>query len=397
MDKSVIGLLVGTFFMMTTWSCNTAELDTDEEEIEDVVEQSAISSVFGGRIDMNNLHNYSNQQIPAYIEKDNTAGNQITNEGATLGRVLFYDQSLSSDNSISCASCHKQEFGFGDDAIASVGVNGTTGRHSMRLINARFADEDQFFWDERAGSLEIQTTQPIQDHVEMGFSGNDGDENIDDLIVKLQAIPYYQELFTHAFGDENITENRMQNALAQFIRSIQSFDSRYDNGLADANNNTGANFSNYSVEENAGKRLFMGGTDFNNNGVRIGGGLGCNSCHRSPEFDIDPRSNNNGVVSAIGGGSDFNVTRSPSLRDLFNASGNSNGLFMHTGDMDIEGVLDHYNNITASQNTDRRLSRGGGQNLAMTIEEKEAVIAFLKTLSGSDVYSNEMWSDPFSE
>lgn len=381
--------------MITFWSCNTTESVSDEEEMNEIVDQSAISNAFGGRIDMNNLPDYENQSIPSYISKDNTDGNQISNEGATLGRVLFYDKQLSSDNTISCASCHQQEFGFSDNLQASAGVNGVTGRHSMRLINARFADEDRFFWDERANTLEFQTTQPIQDHVEMGFSGDSGDEDIDDLIGKLQEIPYYQELFTYAFGDQQVTESRMQSALAQFIRSIQSFDSRYDNGLASANNNVGANFSNFSAQENEGKRLYMGRAEFNNNGVRIGGGLGCNSCHRSPEFDIDPDSGNNGVVSSIGGGTDTNVTRSPSLRDLFNPSGSSNGLFMHTGDMDIEAVIDHYNNISASQNTDRRLSRGGGQNLAMTTTEKEAVIAFLKTLTGSDVYTNEMWSNPF--
>ena len=395
MSKLKVGLITATLFTFTFWSCNTTESASVEEEMNESVEQSAITETFGGRIDMSKLPDYENQSIPSYITKDNTAGNQITNEGATLGRVLFYDKQLSSNNTVSCASCHQQEFGFGDNIQASIGVNGVTGRHSMRLINARFADEDRFFWDERANTLEFQTTQPIQDHVEMGYSGDSGDEDIDDLISKLQSIPYYQELFTYAFGDQQVTESRMQSALAQFIRSIQSFDSRYDNGLADANNNTGANFSNLSNQENEGKRLFMTRTEFNNNGVRISGGLGCNGCHRSPEFDIDPDSGNNGVVSAIDGGTDVNVTRSPSLRDLFSPEGISNGLFMHTGDMDIEAVLEHYNNITASQNTDRRITRGGGQNLMMTDEEKESVIAFLKTLTGNDVYSNEMWSNPF--
>jgi len=94
---------------------------------------------------------------------------------ATLGRVLFYDKQLSANGAIACASCHKQEFAFSDTAQQSVGLNGgLTGRHSMRLVNSRFADEVRFFWDERASSLEDQTTQPIQDHVEMGFSGENG-------------------------------------------------------------------------------------------------------------------------------------------------------------------------------------------------------------------------------
>ncbi|MFX7858343.1 cytochrome-c peroxidase, partial [Acinetobacter baumannii] len=83
----------------------------------------------------------------------------------------------------------------GDNAVASTGVNGTTGRHSMRLVNARFGNEMKFFWDERAANLEAQTTFPIQDHNEMGFSGTNGDGTLQDLIAKLQNIKYYQEMF----------------------------------------------------------------------------------------------------------------------------------------------------------------------------------------------------------
>jgi len=92
-----------------------------------------------------------------------------------LGRVLFYDKNLSVNNTISCASCHKQEFAVGDTAVSSLGVdNGRTERHSMRLINTRYANEAKFFWNERAASLEAQVTMPIVDHLEMGFSGQTG-------------------------------------------------------------------------------------------------------------------------------------------------------------------------------------------------------------------------------
>ena len=131
-------------------------------------------------LDLGNLFNYENQAVPSYITEDNTAGNVITDEGATLGRVLFYDKNLSSNRTIACASCHIQEFAFSDTAVASQGVNGTTGRHSMRLVNSRFSEEERFFWDERASSLEVQTTMPIQDHAEMGFSGTNGDPDLND-------------------------------------------------------------------------------------------------------------------------------------------------------------------------------------------------------------------------
>ena len=191
---------------------------------------AAIKVAFGTNIDPANLTNYANQPRPAYIGgKDNTAGNSITNPKATLGRVLFYDKNLSFDNSISCASCHKQQFAFSDTAIASKGVaGGLTARHSMRLVNSRYAVERKFFWDERAATLEQQTTQPIQDHAEMGFSGTAGRPGLAALLTKLQAIGYYNELFKFVYGDITVTEARMQECMAQFVRSIQSFDSKYE-------------------------------------------------------------------------------------------------------------------------------------------------------------------------
>jgi cytochrome c peroxidase len=99
---------------------------------------------------------------------------------------------------------------FGDVAIASDGINGSTTRHAMRLINSRFARENKFFWDERANTLELQTTQPIQNHIEMGFSGTLGDADLNTLITKLQKIGYYQELFKYTYGSETVSENKIQ-------------------------------------------------------------------------------------------------------------------------------------------------------------------------------------------
>ena len=156
--------------------------------------------LISGTIDLDDLFNYETQNIPSYITKDNTPEtNQINNEITTLGRVLFYDKNLSENNTIACASCHQQAFAFSDPLTSSVGLNGgNTGRHSMRLVNSRFSNEEKFFWDERATSLENQVTQPIQDHIEMGFSGTNGDPDFNELIAKLSAIDYYQTLFDFA-------------------------------------------------------------------------------------------------------------------------------------------------------------------------------------------------------
>ena len=347
------------------------------------------------------LDNYAAQGKPAYVNKDNTAANSITDKTATLGRVLFYDKNLSFNNTVSCASCHKQEFAFGDTATASLGVeNGRTIRHSMRLINARYAQEAKFFWDERAANLEAQVTIPIQDHLEMGFSGQIGRGNMSSLLTKLNGLGYYKELFTMAFGDGNITEARMQTALAQFIRSIQSFDSKYDVGRAQAPND-GAPFPNFTAQENAGKNLFLAPPVFNAASERIGGGFGCQGCHRAPEFDIDPNSRNNGFIGVIGSAqTDLNNTRSPSLRDILNAAGVANSPFMHTAvPMNIRQVLAHYNSIAnpaRNTNLDPRLRPNNiGQNLQMTPDEINAMVAFLRTLTGKDVYTNKKWGNPF--
>lgn len=363
---------------------------------------TAIKATFGTNIDPNNLENYANQGRPAYIIKENTGGNPITNAKATLGRVLFYDKNLSIDNSISCASCHKQEFAFSDTAIASKGVaGGTTARHSMRLVNARFAVEVKFFWDERAASLEQQTTKPIQDHAEMGFSGQSGRPGLSTLLTKLQGINYYNELFKFVYGDINVTEPRLQECLAQFVRSIQSFDSKYDAGRALVPND-GAPFPNFTAQENQGKQLFLAPPVFNASGQRTGGGVGCNGCHNAPEFDIAPNSGNNGIIGRItpGAGIDITVTRAPSLRDLVNAAGRENGPFMHTGNLGtLQNAIGHYGSINiapGNTNLDPKLTPGGvGQQLNYTAAEINALIAFLKTLGGSDVYTNRKWGNPF--
>ncbi|MCK8521241.1 cytochrome-c peroxidase [Aquimarina sp. D1M17] len=375
-----------------------ASCSEDEDYVDvsgDVVNSLVLEQMFGNNIDLDNLANYANQNIPDYITRDNTGDNTITDAKATLGRVLFYDKNLSVDNTIACASCHQQAFAFGDKDNVSEGVNGVTGRHSMRLINSRFARETRFFWDERANSLEEQTTQPIQDHAEMGFSGQDGAPDLSNLLNKLSELDYYQELFQFVYGDSSITEDRLQETMAQFIRSIQSFDAKYDTGRAMVQNDN-LPFPNFTEQENEGKELFFR--------PAIQNGAGCISCHTAPEFDIDPESLNNGVTGVFGNAiaSDFLVTRAPTLRDIFNYEGEINGPLMHDASMaTVTDALEHYNNIDATGNTnlDNRL-RGGvganGQNLNLNEEQILALEAFIKTLSGTNVYIDPKWSDPFA-
>ena len=385
---------IGGIFLLILLACS------DDSEVDPIVEQpltgKTVEEQFAGRIEINNLPNYANQEVPEYIQKDNSGFNPITNEGAILGRVLFYDKNLSFDNSISCSSCHQQKFAFTDTAKVSRGVEGgLTKRHAMRLINARFGEEQAFFWDERAATLEAQTSMPIKDHDELGYSGLEGRPGYNDLLKKLQSIRYYNELFKLAFGDSVITETKMQRALAQFVRSIQSFDSKYDEGYAQ-------NFANFTEGEKRGLSLFttlpQGDVEDGIN-VRKVGGVGCFFCHRPPEFDIRPTTGNNGVVGVANKPLeiDFNVTRAPSLRNIANPAGVLNGPLMHDASItSFEDLIATVGKLEPNPaNINLELVLRPGNDLKITDQEASDLIAFLKTLSGKAVYTDERWSDPF--
>ena len=212
-------------------------------------------------------YNY-NMVYPAHIQNalvtnDNTPpDNPITNDGATLGRVLFYDTHLSKNNTISCGSCHKPETSFSDAAQLSRGFNnGLTARHSMALLNARFYKSGKMFWDERAATLEKQILQPIQNSVEMGLT-------LTELETNVKALNYYPALFQKAFGSTLIDSVRIARAVSQFIRSIITYQSKYDRvkqGLAI-----------FTTDEAAGEQLFIAAAP--------GGGPSCAGCHAPPMF-----------------------------------------------------------------------------------------------------------------
>ena len=377
-----------------------------------------------GQIDLNNLENYANQPVPNYIAKDNTPlNNPISDSGATLGRILFYDKLLSTNNTISCASCHQQQHAFSDLEARSVGVNGAlTPRHSMRLVNARFSEDEKFRWDKEAPNLEAQMTNPIRNADEMGYSGQNGNPSFADLIQEMAATSYYPPLFNSVFGDEAITEERMQLAMAQFVRSIQSFDTKYDIGRAQVSSDS-EDFPNFTAEENTGKQLFLDDFQWVEDEItvppvggqpggtfpaarRVSGGLNCATCHRPPEFDIDPDSLNNGFVrpSPPGPGNPLDVVvfRSPTLRDMVKADGTTlNGGMFHSGAANgINQMFAHYDFRRIEPDNpflDERMTKDGlPQWLDATVQERQSLFAFLRTLTGNDFYTNVKWSDPFN-
>jgi cytochrome c peroxidase len=337
--------------------------------------------------------NVPGQPLPTSINGiDNTpSDNQITNDGATLGRVLFYDKGLSANGTIACASCHKQDKGFSDESILSFGFEGgTTGRHSMTLINARFYQRGRFFWDERATTLEEQVLMPFQDPVEMGMT-------LEQVVSKVQEQTYYPELFENAFGSQDISAENISKALAQFIRSIVSYSSKYDEGRA-LSVTPGGIFQNFTDEENLGKSIFF-------QPIPNGGGS-CFACHTTEAFvSANPGPQNNGLdassISDLGAGAVFanpifiGRFKTTSLRNI-----ELTAPYMHDGRFaTLEEVVEHYNSgIEAHPTLSPALidNNGNPVRLNLTDTEKAALVAFLKTLTDNSISTEVKWSDPFN-
>lgn len=333
--------------------------------------------------------NYADVSLPNsffdanLMREDNaTSVNSTRNQGATLGRVLFYDVALSKNNTISCASCHNQENSFSDPNRFSIGFEGgLTARNSMSLANARFYRNGRFFWDERASSLEEQVLMPIQDHIEMGLT-------LAELETKLSTRRKYKILFNRAFGDTIVTRERISRGLSQFVRSMVSYQSKFDEGLALANDPRRP-FANFSNSENRGKEIFFSPQ------------TNCAQCHTTAAFVGDSARNNGldaqltdlGVGGVTGQNNDLGEFKVPSLRNI-----EVTAPFMHDGRFTtLEQVIEHYNSgVRNSQNLDNRLRQGNGvRRLNLSTTDKVALKNFLLTLTDHAFLTDEKFSSPF--
>lgn len=313
----------------------------------------------------------------------------ITNDGATLGRVLFYDPQLSINNSVACASCHHQSRAFADGLQGSVGFGGeVTPRNSMAIVNPSI--NNNLFWDSRVQSLPDLILQPIQNHVEMGM------EDLDILVKKLSATDYYPELFRKAYGTSDVTTHGIANAMAQFLGSMKSVNSKFDQGIAN-------NFENFTALEN------MGMTIFNSTNAQ------CSSCHAGGNFSAPDGPNDPYGGGGSNGGSSRQGTtnigldlstvdegrgdgnfRIPTLRNI-----SMTAPYMHDGRFgSLEDVVEHYNSgVNAHPALDDKFknSDGSPRRLGLTSIEKEALVAFLHTLTDESFMEDEKFSDPFSK
>jgi cytochrome c peroxidase len=332
-------------------------------------------------------YRYADPDLPAHFKTpiarsfDNTpADNPVTDAGATLGRVLFYDTRLSANNTVACASCHRQERAFVDPNRFSKGFDGRlTDRHAPSLVNLRFYPRGRFFWDERARSLEDQILRPIQSKVEMG-------QDLARLPDILGKDEHYPKLFAKAFGDSKVTNERLARAIAQFLRSMISYRSRYDEGLIKARV-VRVDFDNFTGEENQGKTLFLERCAI----CHLPAGQAAHFFTNRPinnGLDGDFKQTDGGVGDISLNPAQLGLFKSPSLRNV-----ELTGPYMHDGRFaSLDEVIDHYSKgIKPHPNLDGRLRRP----LDFSAKQRASLVAFLRTLSDTHFITDAKFSDPF--
>lgn len=350
-------------------------------------------------------YNYADIQLPPYFQVNDGSGvvtsvngidntpfaNPITDKGATLGRVLFYDRNLSLNRSTACGSCHRPEKSYADSSPLSHGLEGdATKRNSISLVNTRFYQRGHFFYDERAATLEEQVLMPMLDHAEMRMT-----EAL--VLERIAEQPYYHDLFIDAFGSSAYSIDKVKDALSQFIRSIVSFNSKYDVGRTQVSM-MASPFPNFTDEENRGKDLFM--KPFSQ------GGLNCYACHTTEAFvspNIGPINNGLDAVSTTDlGAFDFytnnvNMTgafKIPTLRNIVYS-----GPYMHDGRFNsIYEVVEFYNSgVQNHAQLSPLLKDATGQPRRLNLSEadKQALVKFLNTLTDVTIQADPRWLDPF--
>lgn len=304
--------------------------------------------------------------------KYNFALNPVTQAGFELGRQLFYDAVLSRNNTISCGSCHIQSSAFtqhGHDV--SHGIDDRLGRrNSPPVMNLAWAPH--FMWDGGIFNLDLQPISPITAHEEM-------DESVANVISKLQSGTKYPALFEKAFGSTTITTANFMKALSQFMLMCVSSNSKYDSVMQQRGN------AQFTADELAGYQLVQ---------------QKCAPCHKEPLF-TDFSFRNNGI--GIGANNDmgrFDVTlndadkykfKVPSLRNLAYTPP-----YMHDGRFyTLEAVINHYSNtVQQTPNLDALMLQNNGQpGIPLTPDEKNQILAFLRTLNDKIFITNSLLSE----
>lgn len=308
--------------------------------------------------------------------------NPPTVEGVALGRFLFYDPILSADSTFSCASCHRQEAAFSDSPKRfSKGINGNQmSRNTMPLFN--LAWYPAFFWDGKAASIEEQIFHPVRAHDEMNL-------NWITATQRIKQSQFYRPKFQEAFGYKEIDSVLVARAIAQFERILISNNSKFDQVLRGE--------AYLTTEEYDGFELMNDQTKGD-----------CLHCHTTDAnaLGTTAKFSNNGLVAAFkpddytdkgkaeitGLPKDLGMFKIPSLRNVA-----VTGPYMHDGRFQsLDEVLDFYSEgVNSSYNIDSKMGAAHKGGVGLTKQEKEKIIAFLKTLTDSTFLTNPEYGSPF--
>ena len=327
---------------------------------------------------------YQIQYPPGWTAMEIPPDNPMTVEGVKLGRFLFWEKALSSDHSMSCGNCHKPPTSFSDDDTFSEGVTGELGtRQSMPLINLGW--HQFFFWDGRAITLEEQILEPVENPVEM----NNTWEN---AVADVKAKSIYPPMFEAAFGTPEVDRYRISKAIAQFIRTMISGDSKWDKAQR------GELF--LTTEEAEGFELFKreGAPEEITDPSQYGGD--CLHCHKwSTNHFTDFVFHNNGIDSLFtdlgrgevtGNPLDFGKFKTPTLRNI-----EFSGPYMHDGRFTtLEEVIDHYNSGGHPSETIDPFMKYQGLGLQLLPIHKQQLLAFFQTLTDTAFVNNPDFQDP---
>ncbi len=322
---------------------------------------------------------------PFFPPMDIPPDNPMTEEGIALGRLLFWEKALSADSSMSCGSCHLPAFSFADPNPVSTGVTGAQGtRNAMALVNMGWTQ--RFFWDGRAATLEEQILDPVPHPDEMNLPW-------DEAVARLAADSSYAKRFDVAYNEEGITAGSTTKAIAQFLRTMISADSKFDRWRRGETQLSTLEFQGYEIfnREGGDPEIVTGG--------QFGGD--CFHCHGEAGLQFsDYLFHNNGLDATFaadpglagmtGIALDSGRFRTPTLRNAALSPP-----YMHDGRFStLEEVLDHYNSggqPSATIDPFMKYSSGG---LMLQPQQKEALLAFLHTLTDTAFAANPAFADP---
>ena len=357
-------------------------------------------------------------KLPEYLRAIGMNTPQISNGKATIGRVLFYDKNLSEDRTTSCASCHQPTRAFSDNVAFSTGVKGQkTHRNSPPLSNvANFAAHYKsatgprplLFWDDRASSVGEQSRQTFANPIEMGME-------MPQVLERVKEQPYYAWLWKENYGDFNVTEEQVLECVSEFVGAMGSFNSKLDKSLAEAfdlfNETTTVSVDTaitqlyygtggmdttitttiiglpfFSLSENRGRDIFI---------------ANCTKCHSPirPLQEVfaacnglDMQYEDQGLGALTGNPADNGVFKSPSLRNIALTAP-----YMHDGRFKtLEEVVNFYSNgVKNHPNLHPQMKRNGSTQLNLTNQQKQDLVAFLRTLTDNSFVESERFSNPF--